>query len=308
MEDIVTYTHMQISQYDPTRTTVLRDRFSKDMDKRFVELALMVKRSVYNNDCFGLKGLQKNQMQPVTEEEFKYKTSSEKIAFFLLWFQTQVDRGVLNNSIFENPWTNKYVYEAYKRGVIRARQELIKAGYKIPTIEEMGGIDIVLQNIYHVERLGLLQGKVFTDLKGITDAMSTQISRILTQGFLNGEAPALLARKLVAAINGTGMGELGITDTLGRFIPASRRAMMLARTETIRGFHLATIQEYRNWGLEGIKVLAEWSTAKDDRVCDKCAAMDGKIFTLDEIEPLIPFHPSCRCTTIPFIEELVKYK
>ena len=303
-------TYQQVKNYDPTQTTLLRNYFARNMNKRFTELALMVKKSVYNNDCFGLKknSLQTDQMQPASEEEFKYKNSSEKIALFLFWFQTQVDRGILGIVSFQDPWTNPYVYEAYKRGVIRARKELIKAGYKIPTIEEMGGIEVVLRNISHVERLGLLEGKVFTDLKGITDAMSTQISRILTQGFLNGDAPALIARKLVAVINGTGMGELGITDTLGRFIPAARRAEMLARTEIIRSFHLATIQEYRNWGLEGIKVLAEWSTAHDDRVCEKCAPMDGKVFTLDEIEPLIPFHPLCRCTTVPYIEELQKYK
>jgi SPP1 gp7 family putative phage head morphogenesis protein len=303
-------TYQQAKKIDPTQTTLLRNYFARDMDKRFTELALMVKRSVYNNDCFGLKksDLQGNQMQPLSEEELKYKNSSEKIALFLLWLQTQVDRGILSSVNFQDPWTNKYVYEAYKRGVIRSHFELIKAGYKIPTIEELGGIENVLKNIYHAERLSLLEGKVFTDLKGITDAMSSQISRILTEGFLNGETSAMLARKLVATINGTGMGDLGITDTLGRFIPAARRAEMLARTEIVRAFNLATVQEYRNWGVYEISVLAEWTTQKDEKVCPKCAPMDGKVFTLDEIELLLPFHPLCRCFIVPYIEELQKYK
>ena len=29
-----------------------------------------------------------------------------------------------------------------------------------------------------------------------------------------------------------------------------------------------------------------------------------KIFTLDEIEPLIPLHPQCRCVALPYIEDL----
>jgi len=308
MEETAVYTEKQIRRYDPTQTTGLRNIFAKDMQRRFTEFAVVVKKSIYNNDCFGLKDLQKNQMQPVSEEEYKYKTSAEKIALFLLWAQVQIDRGILSIGGFQDPWANKYVYEAYRSGVIRAHQELIKAGYKIPTIEEMGGIDVVLQGISHAERLELLYSGTFTNLKGVTDAMNAQISKILTQGFLNGEAPIVIARKLVATINGTGMGELGITDTLGRFIPAARRAEMIARTEIIKAHHLATIQEYRNWGLEGIKVLAEWSSARDGKVCDKCLAMDGKVFTLDEIESLIPFHPSCRCTTVPYIEELQKYK
>jgi SPP1 gp7 family putative phage head morphogenesis protein len=307
MEEVATY--KQVKNYDPTRTTLLRNAFARDMNKRFTEFTIMVKRSVYNNDCFGLNkvDLGVHQMQPLSKEELKYKTSSEKIALFLLWAQTQIDRGVLNILMFQDPWTNKYVYEAYRRGVIRARQELIKAGMKIPTIEEMGGIEVVLKNIYHVERLGLLQGKVFTDLKGITDAMSTQISRILTQGFLNGEAPALLARKLVATINGTNMGDLGITDTLGRFIPAARRAEMLARTEIIRAYAESTLQEFRNWGVEGVSAKAEFQTAGDDRVCPKCEHLQGKVYTLDEANGVIPVHPKCRCIWLPWIVDLQKY-
>ena len=82
---------------------------------------------------------------------------------------------------------------------------------------------------------------------------------------------------------------------------------MLARTEVIRAHHIATIQEYRNWAIEGVIVKAEWMTAGDDRVCPKCEALQGKIFTLDEIELLIPLHPNCRCIALPWIEELQKY-
>lgn len=308
--EVTTYIHKSIRRYDPTMSTSLRKMFVKDMDKRFVELALMVKRSVYNNDCFGLKksDLQNNQMQPLSEEELKYKTSSEKIALFLLWMQTQVDNGILNISRFQDPWTNKYIYEAYRRGVIRARQELIKAGYKIPTIEEMGGIEVVLKNIYHFERIGLLEGKVFTDLKGITDAMSSQISRILTQGFLKGETSAMLARKLVATINGTGMGDLGITDTLGRFIPAARRALLLAENEISRAFADATLQEFRNWGVLEITAQVEFETMNDDKVCPRCSSLQGKVYSLDEASGVIPVHPKCRCIWLPWIEELQKYR
>jgi SPP1 gp7 family putative phage head morphogenesis protein len=149
---------------------------------------------------------------------------------------------------------------------------------------------------------------VFQDLKGITATMDTQISRILAQGMVDGDGPRLIARKLLSTINGTGTGELGITDTLGRFIPARRRAEMLARTEIIRAHHLATIAEYRNWGVLGISVKGEWRTAGDSRVCEKCQQLEGKVFTLDEIEPMIPLHISCRCIALPYIEELKKYE
>jgi SPP1 gp7 family putative phage head morphogenesis protein len=71
---------------------------------------------------------------------------------------------------------------------------------------------------------------------------------------------------------------------------------------------LATIQEYRNFGVLGVSVQAEWKTAGDDRVCITCSRMEGKIYTLDEIEPMIPLHPQCRCIALPYIEELKKYE
>ena len=317
MEEVATYTEVGIKNYDPTRTTGLRNQFSNDMKRRFLELTIVIKKSVVDQDCFGLKKspLQTYQMSPTAKEAFKFSRSADKVAAFLKWLQLQVDRGILDvrqfqqvGSAVESAWTNRYIYDSYKRGVIRARQELIRAGYKIPGMDETGGIEASMNTPFHIDRVGLLFTRVFNDLKGITNEMDAIISRILSQGIADGDGPALLARKIIAAINGTGAGDLGIIDTIGRKISAQRRAIILARTEIIRAHHLATIQEYRNWGLEGVLVKGEWKTAGDDRVCDKCSALEGKIFTLDEIEPMIPLHPSCRCIALPYIEELQKYK
>jgi SPP1 gp7 family putative phage head morphogenesis protein len=194
-----------------------------------------------------------------------------------------------------------YVADSYKRGIMRARYEMQRAGMAVPSIEDTGGIDAVFGLPFHMDRVGLLFTRVFNELTGVTEAMANMISQILAQGMIDGDGPRLLARKMIAAIDGTGAGTLGITDKLGRFISAKRRAEMIARTETIRAFHLAAIQEYRNWGVLGIQVRAEWVTAGDNRVCSKCESMEGKTFTLDEIEPLIPFHPLCRCLALPII-------
>jgi SPP1 gp7 family putative phage head morphogenesis protein len=122
--------------------------------------------------------------------------------------------------------------------------------------------------------------------------MDTQISRVLAQGIADGDNPILLARKMRGVIAGAGTGELGITDTLGRFIPAKRRAEMIARTEVIRAHHQATIQEYENWAMEGVIVKAEFKTA-GGTACDQCKSLEGKIFSLQEIRNLIPVHPNC---------------
>ena len=302
---------------DPTHTTALRNMFANEMKHRFVELCKVVVETVYAKDCFGLKQgtpIRTYQMSaPMETGAFAYPLSADKIKAFEEWLQQQIDNGILTITELEQlgvghqeQWTDKYVLDSYKRGVIRARYEMLKAGMAVPAIEATGGIMLALSTPFHIDRLGLLYARVFTDLKGITGAMDTQISRILAQGIADGDGPALLARKMVGAINGTGAGDLGLTDTLGRFIPAQRRAEMLARTEIIRAHHVASVQEYRNWAAENVIVQAEFMTAGDARVCDRCASMQGNIYTLDEIEGVIPVHPQCRCIALPYVEGMEK--
>lgn len=249
-----------------------------------------------------------------------FKRSEEKLTEFMNWLQEQVKKGLIEIREFdqigdgiEAEWTNKYIADSYKRKEMRSRYELAKAGIKVPSTDDTRETVISMSTPFHIDRVGLLFTRVFSDLSGITDAMDTAISRILAQGMADGDGIALLARKLEAAINDTGLGDLSLTntftgDTIGQHISAKRRAKMLAHTEMMRAYHQSTIQEYRNWAEEGVIAQAEWNTARDNRVCDLCNALEGKIFSLDEIEGMIPLHPECRCTTLPYIEEIQKYR
>ena len=255
-----------------------------------------------------------------SKTSFAFEKSEEKLKEFMKWLQEQVNKGLIEIREFEQlgdgieaEWTNKYIADSFKRKEIRTRSELAKAGIKVPSNEQTESAEISMSTPFHIDRVGLLFTRVFANLPGITDAMDAVISRILAQGMADGDGPALLARKLEASINGAGLGDLGITnsfiaDTINQHISAKRRAKMLVHTEMMSAYHRSTIQEYRNWANEGVFVKAEWVTGGDNRVCDLCNAMEGKIFSLDEIEGMIPLHPECRCTTIPYLEELKKYE
>jgi SPP1 gp7 family putative phage head morphogenesis protein len=308
------HTKININQYDPSRTTGLRNAFARDMAKRFRELIQVIRRAVIEQDCFGLnRNIISFQLTPPGNKAFDFPRSSDKVRSFMNWLQQQVDKGLLEireapqiGIAAEQAWTNIYIQDSYKRGVIRARYELQKAGFEnIPSIEQTGGINISLNTPVHADRLGLLYTRTFNDLKGITNAMDLQISRVLAQGIADGDNPHLLARKLVSTINGTGMGELGITDTLGRFVPATSRADMLARTEIIRAHAEAQLIEYKNWAVEGVALKAEFVTAGDERVCSICESMQGQVFKLEEASGIIPVHPRCRCAWIPFKQSLI---
>lgn len=299
-----TIIQVNLNRYDPTKTTALRNRAVSESNRRFNELAKAIKEAIITKDVFGLQ-LQVNLELP-DMRAFAFGTDAEKLKAFLDWLEEQVNKGFLNIADFEiegisDSWINKYVKTAYERGIVRARLEMIKAGYDVQPIDATGGISTAFSLPVHIETLALLYMRTFNDLKGITSQMDAQISRILAQGLADGVNVATLVRRLLTAINGTSK-DLAIRDATGRItMPAKRRAEILIRTELARAHHLATINEYRLQGIAGVNIRAEWKTVGDDRVCEKCASLEGKVFTLNEIEPLIPLHPQCRCIALPLV-------
>ena len=316
MSELHTHSITAYRQVDPTRTIALRNAFARDMKRRFKKIASVIRIGVDVQDAFGLKegGVPytpvTHQAQPPGGGAFSFPRSADKLAAFERWLEQQIQAELLVVGELEQvglgiegAWTNRYIFDSYKRGIMRSRYEMRRFSNGIPTIDDTGGIGVSMGTPIHLDRLGVLYTRVFSELKGITAQMDQQISRILAQGLADGDNPRLLARKLVAAIDGAGAGELGITDSLGRFIPAARRAEIIARTEIIRAHHQGMIQEYMNWGMEGVTILAEWKTAGDHRVCARCETMEGETFTLEVAMNMIPLHPQCRCLALPYRKE-----
>ncbi len=296
-------TYAALGKGDPTRTSVLRQTFVRDVNRRFNRLKKDIRITVGVNDALGL-GPQVNVVTP--KNAFNFPSSADKVDAFMRWFRQQASRELLSVGYGQEllpgqqPWTNMYITDSYERGIARANAEARKAGYSnVKPLTETGGLRASMATPFHADRLGLLYSRTFNELKGITAAMDSQISRVLTDAIANGDSPRLAARKLVATISGGDAAALGITDTLGRYISPQRRAQTMARTEIIRAHHQATINEYESWAIEGIKVKAEWSTAGDARVCEQCSGMEGNVYTLSQVRGMIPVHPNCRCLALP---------
>jgi SPP1 gp7 family putative phage head morphogenesis protein len=296
---------------DPTRTTTLRTVMVRKMNNRFNTVAQLIRQAIVDEDVFGLNDLQTNSIisnQTPGPRRFAFPRDSQKVSAFMDWLRRMMDNEILQvtniNQVGEavdSAWTNIYIRDSYRRGVTRARYQLTSAGFNVPTMSMTGGIEASMMAPFHVDRLGLLYTRVFRDLKGITDWMDSSISRVLAQGLADGSNPRTLARQILQVIR-RGGGDLAITDTMGRFIPANRRAQILARTEIIRAHAEAQLQEFKNWGVVGVSVKAEWMTAGDNRVCQQCANMQGSVFTLEQASGMIPLHPQCRCAWLPYKE------
>lgn len=84
-----------------------------------------------------------------------------------------------------------------------------------------------------------------------------------------------------------------IVDRFGVSFSDSDR---IVRTETMRVLNDSQKQSYIDRGYTQV----EWLVEDDDRLCDECSPLDGKIFDINTAPSII--HPNCRCTCIPVLK------
>lgn len=265
-----------------------RHRYSAMRDRREGNVPVAMDRESRKNAIafHYIEGLKAN----LQKHQYKFATTAKKVDEFMNWVDERMDMKIIKTSgrriAGNKAWMNTHIESAYKKGMSRAYMEIHKVGKDLPGHKYL---NMAFNSPIHADAAGMIFTRVYSDLKGVTDAMSAKMSRTLAQGLIDGEGPNTIAREMARDIE-----DIGIV-----------RAKMIARTEVIRAHHVANINVYREAGIDGVTVTAEWLTAGDDRVCEICQGNaeteDGKkiIYTLDEIEGMIPAHPNCRCTAIP---------
>lgn len=272
--------HSHNSRIDPTKTTSLRKRFEADFTRRFRMLAREIRETVVKEDGFGaLK----------TQRRFDFPTNQGKVSAFMSWLKSRQDvhlfegkiaapREVAANSI----WMNTYIDTAYRRGIRQSISELRSAGGKVSEEYVTAGF---LRPV-HADRAGIIYTRAYDGLRGITEKMDDQISKILAEGIANGKNPLALAKSISDRVE-----KIGLT-----------RARLLARTEVIAAHAEAKLNTYEDAGLRVVGLKSEWLTAGDEKVCDECdaASKEGPYETA-QAHGMIPLHPNCRCTWVPLI-------
>ena len=303
---------------DPSRTGGLRRRFQRDVDRRLAVLKRDLKTSIVTNDCFGLVPISRRYaLTALPERAFFFDRDPEKIAKFMAWLLEQERLGILEivsrpgtNTAIEGAWTDIYIQSAYAQGIRRAQAEMLKAGIPAPQLNLPLGnnsevsLRLAFNQPIHADRVGVIYTRAYEDLKSVADVMNARIRRSiadglttgLARGISEGKSPEVIARELMKDV-------AHHVDVIGR-----TRARMIARTEVMRAHHVANINEYRraDAAME-VEVMAEWSIA-DLTACTACQEMAARdnghgkgVYTLDEIEGLIPYHPQCRCVAVPHI-------
>lgn len=279
---------------DPTRTKSLRDQYSAQLYKRYRALKGGVRRIVEDADWFDLTarhGTIRAQVRkptprpppnikPPATPGYQYPTDDRRIQAFADWLEDESNRVVMGGRP-GSLWTDDYVRYAYGKGVKHADANLRNAGMNVPTRDLADTFNMPV----HQDTLQLFYRRQYTGLRGINAEVSKQVSRTLSEGFLEGVNPRETARRVNDRVS-----NVGIT-----------RARTLARTETVWAHNEAALNRYQeSMGPNGeVRLLAEYVTAGDDRVCEQCASLEGAVFKIKNARNVIPQHPRCRCTWTP---------
>ena len=254
---------------DPTKTLTIRSQASREIDVRFNRLKRVIRETL--NQAEGLIA----NIESISDGRFIFLRDPEKLDEFNEWFKEQVDEEILAGGAEDN-WLNAYVGQGYDRG---ARKTRLAAERNIPSLNKLEDFS-PLANPAHVERAELIYTRVYKDLEGVTESMSSAISRELASGILTGENPRTVAARLNKQV-----------DNIGK-----NRAKLIARTEIVHAHNTASIQEGSLIAAEtGVEEQYQWLTAIDGRERPAHHDRHENIYPGGEAQSLLG-EPNCRCS------------
>jgi SPP1 gp7 family putative phage head morphogenesis protein len=288
-------------RYDPQRSITLRKKIIGDVKRRLRALKAAIYDLVVTQDAFGIAADQaaakahaatlsggngRGLDAILTNESWRFETDADKVKAYQKWLKSQVDNGFLEVSPGNenSPWLEKYLTSSYKKGVTRAYTDAkaaklaaAGAGDDFVTGGKKAFLDSAFSSPVAQTKLQLIYTRSFSQLKGVTTQMDQDMSRVLAQGLADGRSPKVLAKDLTDVVDGI----------------ERRRALTIARTELSYAHSEGQLDSFEALGVDELGVMAEWSTAGDNRVCPLCAPMEGVILTVKEARGMIPRHPNC---------------
>jgi len=289
---------------DPTNTEQIRERFVREVRRRFKRLRGRVREAVgYEDDVLHLS--EGSRLADADDVE-RFPTDSGKTRAFIKWLRDKLDADILEPATRKEVqngehWTAPYIRAAAGRAWQNATDRLQEKGVSVS--EE--AIEDVFRAGVPRRQLRKLYTRVYENLESVTTEAAPQVREILTQSLAEGVNPREAARRLTKEIR-------TIENT---------RATVLARTETIFSYSEMSVTRYEQAGVETVQ-HGEWIATDDDRTCPICERLDGReipigdvrdatfTFEPDDDQPdhlageyrmMPPAHPSGRCALLPVI-------
>lgn len=276
---------------DPTRTVVSRKAWIIELNKRFNKL----KKSINNFIIVG---------DDISTNAFDYQSNPQAIVEFLAFLNSKVDLFIFENEVSAGStvvdfWQNRYINLPYQRGIKIAQAQLRRLD--VPLASTLQGVQpapvagtaqsflgagigsqLVFDRPIHLDAIQVLYTRDYAQLRGVTDVMSAQMSRILADGIEKG-----------LNVNKTAKNLSDRLDKIGK-----TRSKLIARTETVRAYNIGVINEAEELAKEhGLSVKFEWFTSEDERVRATHVVRHKKQYTKKQVLNLIG-EPNCRCSVL----------
>lgn len=226
-----------------------------------------------------------NSMEPVLNTRWKFNSDPQKMEAFRQWLIGKIEGTIIDNAADPIGWWRRYVLEAYAKGLGRSFDDVRRRGADETDFYRGSRREFIKSAFSHpvsLDRVKILGDRVLSDLRGVNDAMATQMQRVLIDGLAKGDGPREVARNLNKRVDA-----IGIT-----------RARTIARTETIRAHAEGQLDSLEKMGISEVGVAVEWSTAGFN-VCPLCSNLEGVVLSIKEATGMLPRHPNCRCSWIP---------
>ena len=200
------------------------------------------------------------------------------------------------------------------------------------TSQRFAGLSFDLVNPY---ALRAIESQVTYILDQLENVSARAIRDRLLEAFTRGGGPRELARQIrpliglhprdaaavdryAAELFGQGLGPQRVQDLTDRLAARylRRRALLIARTETIRAANLGRAAAWEAAAQQGLldktRAWRVWSTSPDERTCAICRPMDGQRRRFGQpflggdgnhyMDPPEP-HPQCRCAVVLEFDE-----
>lgn len=273
----------KLTRRDPTRTGLLRKRFERDVHRRFAQL----KKEINDYLLRGMSG----GPEITGNARWIFSSAADGVKRFQRWLNQRSEELILEETGIkdaEGHWTDVHITTAYFRGVDQATSSFPSGKASNDWVSES------LTSPVNLHKVELIKQRAFEKLKAITQDMSNKVGDNLADGIVRGDSPRTVARVMAKTI-----------DNLEK-----KRALTLARTETIRAHAEGALDALEQLGVKKVGVDVEWQATMidedagifEEKVCPLCEELAGMIIPIKEAHGLLPRHPNCRCTWVPSID------
>ena len=299
----------RINRADPPDLFNLRERYRREMKRRWEELADAIEEAIVEHDAFGVNPEPSNITRMT---EIRRASTSGQHAAFMRWLRGKQEELVLETARAPlgitdgatSAWQNQYIKGGYSAGV-RHASEAINRAVENANLDS----DVKFGNPLHTDELGMAMTRAHEQLSGVAEAFDQRASREVADWLATvrrTEDESIVTRE-------------GLATTLRQSISAVGiyRGDLVAETEIMEAFTQGAAARYKEAGVdEGVPIIETNSsreqalqsnrefgvveTAGDDRVCDICiseASMRPR--PMDMLSMLFPIHPRCRCVVVP---------